>query len=87
MILGRPPSARALACSLLASMSCSENAVHSPRLMHTLYIPSENAAIGVWMGSGKKCANAKVSEASPLVTDPSPVAADTSDGLIRKKRR
>lgn len=39
------------------------------------------------MGSGKKWAKANVSEASPLITDPSPVAADDSEGLMRKKRR
>lgn len=39
------------------------------------------------MGSGKKWAKANVSEASPRVTEPSPVAEETSDGLMRKKRR
>lgn len=54
---------------------------------NVLYRPSANVPTGVWMGSGKKCAKAKVSEASPLMMDPSPVAADESEGLTRKKRR
>lgn len=87
MILGRPPSARALACSLPASMSCEENGVQTLSETRVLYMPSANVPIGVWRGSGKKWAKAKVSEASPLMTEPSPVAADESEGLMRKKRR
>lgn len=46
-------------------------------------MPSASVPRGVWIGSGKKWAKENVSEASPRMTDPSPVAADDSDGLRR----
>ena len=64
-------------------MSSAENGVHTPSVVSVMYIWSASFPTGVCMGSGKKWAKANVSDASPLMTDPSPVAAEDSEGLIR----